>query len=120
MSGFLNGCLLITEAYKYGNRRQKVFPKIVITEIVIKNSNVLETFQNDNKDKVKPFENSFSFFGKFADSRDNVSEESFSKNSFGACFIKYMISLSAVLRLKNLDAKIPHIKKYMSQNLEKP
>ena len=67
MSGFLNGCLLITEAHKYGNRRQKVFSKIFITEIVIKNSNVLETFKNDNEDKVKPFENSFSFFGKFAD-----------------------------------------------------
>ena len=120
MSGFLNGCLLITEAHKYGNRRQKVFSKIVITEIVTKNSNVLKTFKNDNEDKVKPFENSFSFFGKFADSRDNVSEESFSKNSLGACFIKYMISLSAVARLKNLEAKIPHIKKYMSQNPEKP
>ena len=97
-----------------------MFPKVIITKIVIKNSYALETFQNDNQDKVNPFENSFFFFGKFADSRDNVSEESFSKNSLGACFIKYMISLSAVLRLKNLDAKIPHIKKYMSQNLEKP
>ena len=97
-----------------------MFPKVVITRIVIKNSYVLETFQNDNQDKVKPFENSYLVFCKFADSRDNVSQESFSKNSLGACFIKYMISLSAVLRLKNLDAKIPHIKKYMSQNLEKP
>ena len=97
-----------------------MFPKVIITKIVIKNSYALETFQNDNQDKVNLFENSFFIFGKFADSRDNVSEESFSKNSLGACFIKYMISLSAVLRLKNLDAKIPHIKKYMSQNLEKP
>ena len=31
-----------------------------------------------------------------------------------------MISLSAVARLKNLEAKVPHIKKYMSQNPEKP
>ena len=97
-----------------------MFPKVVITKIVIKNSYVLETFQNDNQDKVKPFENSFLFFEKFADSRDNVSEESFSKNSLGACFIKYMISLSAVARLKNLEPKMPHIKKYMSQNPEKP
>ena len=64
--------LLITEVYEYGNRRQKAFPKIVITKIVIKNSYVLETFQNDNKDKVKPFQNSILFFGKFADSRHNV------------------------------------------------
>ena len=64
--------LLITEAREYGNRRQKVFPKVVITKIVIKNSYVLETFQNDNQDKVKPFENSIVFFGKFADSRHNV------------------------------------------------
>ena len=96
-----------------------MFPRIVITKIFIKNSYVLETFQNDNQDKVKPFENSFLFFGKFGGSRDNVSEESFSKNSLGACFIKYMISLSAVARLKNLEAKIPHIKKYMSQKPEK-
>ena len=121
------GCLafyneLIQEAHKYGNRRQKekVFPKVVVTKIVIKNSYVLETFQNDNQDKVKPFENSFLFFGKFGGSRDNVSGESFSKNSLGACFIKYMISLSAVARLKNLEPKMPHIKKYMSQNPEKP
>ena len=112
--------LLITEAYKYGNRSQKVFPKVVITKIVTKNSYVIERFQNDNKNKVKPFENSFLYFGKFADSRDNVSEESFSKNNLGICFIKYMISLSAVARLKNLEAKIPYIKKYMSQNPEKP
>ena len=65
--------------------------------------------------KIK-FENSFLFFGKFAVSRDNVSEGSFSKNSLCACFIKYMVFLSAVARLKNLEAKIPHIKKYMSQN----
>ena len=96
-----------------------MFPRIVITKIFIKHSYVLETFQNDNQDKVKPYENSFLFFGKFADSRDNVSEESFSKNSLGACFMKYMISLSAVARLKNLEAKIPHIKKYMSQKPEK-
>ena len=56
------GCLafyneLIQEAHKYGNRRQKekVFPKVVVTKIVIKNSYVLETFQNDNQDKVKRF-----------------------------------------------------------------
>ena len=91
-----------------------MFPKVVITRIVIKNSYVLETFQNDNQDKVKPFENSYLVFCKFADSRDNVSQESFSKNSLGACFIKYMISRSAVAWLKNLDAKMPHIKKYMS------
>ena len=97
-----------------------MFPKVVITKIVIKNSYALETFQNDNQDKVKPFENSFLFFGKFAGSRHNVTEESFSKNSLGACFIKYMISLSAVARLKNLEAKMPRIKKYMSQNPEKP
>ena len=97
-----------------------MFPRIVITKIFIKNSYVLETFQNDNQDKVKPYENSFLFFGKFADSRDNVSEESFSKNSLRACFIKYMISLSAVARLKNLEAKIPHIKKYICQNPKKP
>ena len=97
-----------------------MFPKVVVTKIVIKNSYVLETFQNDNQDKVKPFENSFLFFEKFADSRDNVWQESFSNNSLGVCFIKYMISLSAVARLKNLEAKIPHIKKYMSQNPEKP
>ena len=98
-----------------------MFPKVIITKIVIKNSYALETFQNDNQDKVNPFENSFFIFGKFlADSRDNVSEESFSKNSLGACFIKYMISLSAVARLKNLEPKMPHIKKYMSQNPEKP
>ena len=78
----------MTEAREYGNRRQKVFPKVIITNIVIKNSYVLETFQNDNQDKVKPFENLFLFFGKLADSRDNVSEGSFSKNSLGACFIK--------------------------------
>ena len=66
-----------------------MFPKVVITKIVIKNSYVLETFQNDNQDKVKPFEKVFFFFfGKLADSRDNVSEGSFSKNSLGACFIK--------------------------------
>ena len=89
-----------------------MFPKVVITKIVIKNSYVLETFQNDNQDKVKPFENSFFWGGlrvKFADSRDNGLEECFSKNALGACFIKYMIFLSAVARLKNLDAKIPHI-----------
>ena len=97
-----------------------MFPKVIITKIVIKNSYALETFQNDNQDKVNLFENSFFIFGKFADSRDNVSEESFSKNSLGACFIKYMISLSAVARLKNLEPKMPHIKKYMSQNPEKP
>ena len=97
-----------------------MFPRIVITKIFIKNSYVLETFQNDNQDKVKPFENSYLVFCKFADSRDNVSQESFSKNSLGACFIKYMISLSAVARLKNLEPKMPHIKKYMSQNPEKP
>ena len=78
----------MTGAREYGNRRQKVFPKVIITKIVIKNSYVLETFQNDNQDKVKPFENLFLFFGKLADSRDNVSEGSFSKNSLGACFIK--------------------------------
>ena len=49
-----------------------MFPKVVIIKIVIKNSNVLETFQNDDQDKVKPFENSIVFFGKFADSRHNV------------------------------------------------
>ena len=57
--------LLITEAREYGNRRQKVFPKVVITKIVIKNSYVLEAFQNDNQDKFKPLENSCLFFGKF-------------------------------------------------------
>ena len=31
-------------------------------------------------------------------------------------FNKYAISLSVVARLKNLEAKIPDIKKYMSQN----
>ena len=62
----------MTEAHEYGNRRQKVFPKVVITKIVIKNSYVLEAFQNDNQDNVKPFENSVLFFGKFADSRHNV------------------------------------------------
>ena len=97
-----------------------MFPKVVTAKTVVKNSYVLETFQNDNQDKVKPFENSFLFFGKFGGSRDNVSGESFSKNSLGACFIKYMISLSAVARLKNLEPKMPHIKKYMSQNPEKP
>ena len=61
-----------------------------------------------------------SFFGKFADWRDNISEVGFSKNSLGACFSKYVISLSAVARLRNLEVKIPHIKKYMSQNPEKP
>ena len=66
--------LLTTEAHEYGTRRQKVFPKVVITKIVIKNSYALETFQNNNQDKVKPFENSFLFFGKFAGSRHNVSE----------------------------------------------
>ena len=95
-------------------------PKVIITKIVIKNSHALEIFQNDNQDKVKPFKNSFLFFDKFAGSKHNVSEESFSKNSLGACFIKYMISLSAVGRLKNLEAKMPHIKKYRSQNPEKP
>ena len=38
-----------------------MFPKVVISKIVIKNSYVLETFQNDNQDKVKHFENSFHF-----------------------------------------------------------
>ena len=91
-----------------------MFPKVIITKIVIKNSYALETFQNDNQDKVNPFENSFFIFGKFlADSRDSVSEESFSKNSLGACFLKHMISLGAVAKLKNLEAKISHIKKYL-------
>ena len=49
-----------------------MFPKVVITKIVIKNSYVLEAFQNDNQDNVKLFENSVLFFGKFADSRHNV------------------------------------------------
>ena len=75
-----------------------MFSKVIITKIVIKNNYVLETFQNDNQDKVKPFENSFFFFGKCANSRDNVSEESFSKNSRGACFFKHMISLGAVAK----------------------
>ena len=97
-----------------------MFPKVFFTKAVIKNGYVLETFQNDNQDKVKPFENSFLFFGNFAVSRDNVSERSFSKNSLCACFIKYMVFLSAVARLKNLEVKIPHIKKYMSQNPKKP
>ena len=91
-----------------------MFPKVVFTKAVIKNGYVLGTFQNDNQDKVKPFENSFLFFG------NNVSEGSFSKNSLCACFIKYLVFLSAVARLKNLEAKIPHIKKYMSQNPKKP
>ena len=39
-----------------------MFPKVVITKIVIKNSYVLEKFQNDNQDKVKPFENSYLVF----------------------------------------------------------
>ena len=64
-----------------------MFPKVVFTKIVIKNSYVLETFQNDYQDKVKPFEKSFLFFGKFSVSRDNVSEERFSKNSLGTCFL---------------------------------
>ena len=42
--------LFITEPYKCGNRRQKVFPKIVISKIVIKNSYVSEASQNDNPD----------------------------------------------------------------------
>ena len=66
--------LLTTKAHEYGNRRQKVFPKVVITKIVIKDRYALETFQNDNQDKVKPSDNSFLFFGKFAGSRHNVSE----------------------------------------------
>ena len=49
-----------------------MFPKVVITKIVIKNSYVLEAFQNDNQDKVKPFDNSVLYFGKFAGSRHNV------------------------------------------------
>ena len=53
----------------------KSVSKSRITKIVIKNSYVLETFQNDNQDKVKPFQNSCLFFGKFADSIDNVFEE---------------------------------------------
>ena len=92
-----------------------MFPKVVITKIVIKNSYVLETFQNDNQDKVKPFENSYLVFCKFADSRYNVSQESFSKNSLGAL---NMISRSAVAWLKNLDSKMPHIKKIYES--EKP
>ena len=60
------------------------------------------------------------FLSKFVDSRDNVSEKSFSKNSLGACFINYKISVSAVAKSKNLEAKIPHIKTYLSQNPEKP
>ena len=111
MSGFLQRT---TKAHEYGNRRQK-------KNSYIKNSYALETFQNDNQDKVEnSFENSFLFFGKFVGSRNNASEESFSKNSLGACFIKYMISLSARARLKNLEAKMPHVKKYVSQNPEKP
>ena len=35
----------------------------------------------------------------------------FLKNSLGACFIKYM---SAIARLKNVDAKKHHIKKYIN------
>ena len=77
-----------------------MFPKVVITKIVIKNSYVLEAFQNDNQDKFKPFENSCLFFGKFAYSIDNVSEKRFSKNSLGACSVKCMISLSAAACLK--------------------
>ena len=72
------------------------------------------------KIKSNPLRIHFSFFGKFAVSRDNVSEKSFSKNSLGACFIKYMVFLSAEERMKNLEAKMPHIKTYMSQNPEKP
>ena len=34
-------------------------------------------------------------------------------------FVKYMISLRAVARWQNLEAEMPHIKKYMSQNPEK-
>ena len=91
MRSHLSTCLLIQELSPRVPRCrlfQRVFPKVIITKIVIKNSYVLETFQNDNQDKVKPFENLFLFFGKLADSRDNVSEGSFSKNSLGACFIK--------------------------------
>ena len=112
--------LLLTSLTNTKTGAKKCFQKYLSLKQLSKNSYVLETFQNDNQDKFKPFENSFLFFGKFGGSRDNVSGESFTKNSLGSCFIKYMISLSAVARLRNLEAKIPHIKKYMSQNPEKP
>ena len=54
--------LFITETHEQGNGRQKMFPKVVISEMVIKNSYVSETSQNDNQDKVKPFETSFHFW----------------------------------------------------------
>ena len=53
--------LFITETHEQGNGRQKMFPKVVISKMVIKNSYVSETSQNDNQDKVKPFETSFHF-----------------------------------------------------------
>ena len=69
--------LLITEAHEYENRRQKVFAKVVISKIVIKNSYVLATSQNDNQDKVKPFENWLHFFVKFT-----VREKTFRRKGF--------------------------------------
>ena len=65
--------------------------------------------------RVKKF-----FFSKFADWRGKISEERFSWNSLGACFRQYAISLKVVARLKNLEVKIPYVKKYMTQNPEKP
>ena len=83
--------LLIMEAHEYENRHQKVFANVVISKIVIKNSYVSATSQNDNQDKVKPFENWLHFFGKFTDSREIISEERFSKNTLAALPVSSII-----------------------------
>ena len=76
---------------------------------------IIKIKSNPWKIRVKKF-----FFSKFADWRGKISEERFSWNSLGACFRKYAISLKVVARLKNLEVKIPYVKKYMTQNPEKP
>ena len=81
----MNCCVFITAAREYGNKRTKVFPKIAISKIVIKNSYSSEVFQDD-KNKIKPRKIHLRKF--IANWRDNISEEGFSKNSLGACFNK--------------------------------
>ena len=52
---------LITEALEYQKRRQEVFPKVVITKTVIKNSYVLETFRTIIKIKSNSLRIQFYF-----------------------------------------------------------
>ena len=107
--------LFITEVQEYGKRHQEVFPKIVILMSQKHPKTIIKIKSNPWKIHVKKF-----FFSKFADWRGKISEERFSWNSLGACFRKYAISLKVVARLKNLEVKIPYVKKYMTQNPEKP